>query len=96
MINKFVRSTNYQYEFDRSMCGLISSFGWYYEAVSKKFSERVDQRGVIMNAVRPLEAGQAAPDFTLRATEPESVSLADYRGQKHVVLAFYVLDFTGG
>ncbi len=49
-----------------------------------------------MNAVRPLEAGQAAPDFTLRATEPESISLADYRGQKHVVLAFYVLDFTGG
>ena len=39
--------------------------------------------------------GQPAPTFTLPATEPEAISLSDLRG-KHVVLAFYVLDFTGG
>lgn len=39
--------------------------------------------------------GQLAPAFTLAATEPEEISLGDFRG-KHVVLAFYVLDFTGG
>jgi peroxiredoxin Q/BCP len=39
--------------------------------------------------------GQPAPPFTLPATEPEEISLSDFRG-KHIVLAFYVLDFTGG
>ena len=38
--------------------------------------------------------GQPAPDFTLPATIGETVALAQYRGQKHVVLAFYVLDWT--
>jgi peroxiredoxin len=40
--------------------------------------------------------GAPAPPFSLQATTPAQVSLADYQGQKHVVLAFYVLDFTGG
>jgi len=43
--------------------------------------------------------GQAAPDFTLPAAIGESietVDLAQYRGQANVVLAFYVLDWTGG
>ena len=39
--------------------------------------------------------GQEAPDFTLPATIGETVALAQYRGQKNVVLAFYVLDWTG-
>jgi len=39
--------------------------------------------------------GQPAPPFTLPATEPEAISLSDFLG-KPVVLAFYVLDFTGG
>ncbi len=43
--------------------------------------------------------GQEAPDFTLPAAIGESietVDLARYRGQQNVVLAFYVLDWTGG
>ncbi len=39
--------------------------------------------------------GQPAPNFTLPATGPEKISLSDFRG-KHVVLAFHVLEFTGG
>jgi peroxiredoxin len=39
--------------------------------------------------------GTEAPDFTLPATIGEQVTLSQYRGQKHVVLAFYVLDWTG-
>jgi peroxiredoxin len=39
--------------------------------------------------------GQEAPDFTLPATIGERVALSQYRGQKNVVLAFYVLDWTG-
>ena len=39
--------------------------------------------------------GQPAPPFTLPATAPDAISLSDFRGT-YVVLAFYVLDFTGG
>ena len=40
--------------------------------------------------------GEAAPDFTLRATGDQTITLSQYHGQKNVVLAFYVLDWTGG
>jgi peroxiredoxin len=42
------------------------------------------------------EVGQEAPDFTLPATTGGSITLSGYRGDKHVVLAFYALDWTGG
>ncbi len=43
-----------------------------------------------------LKAGQPAPEFTLTDTEGKEVKLSDFRGKKNVVLAFYVLAFTGG
>ncbi len=43
-----------------------------------------------------LKAGQPAPDFTLTDTEGKEVKLSDFKGKKSVVLAFYVLAFTGG
>lgn len=43
-----------------------------------------------------LKVGDTAPDFTLRDTEGKEVKLSDFRGKKSVVLAFYVLAFTGG
>jgi peroxiredoxin len=43
-----------------------------------------------------LKAGDTAPDFTLTDTEGNKVKLSDFRGKKNVVLAFYVLAFTGG
>jgi cytochrome oxidase Cu insertion factor (SCO1/SenC/PrrC family) len=43
-----------------------------------------------------LKAGDAAPDFSLTNTKGEPVKLSDFRGKKNVVLAFYVLAFTGG
>jgi len=43
-----------------------------------------------------LKVGEPAPDFTLPSTTGEKVRLSDFKGKKNVVLAFYVLAFTGG
>ena len=43
-----------------------------------------------------LKVGDAAPDFTLPSTAGQKVKLSDFKGKKNVVLAFYVLAFTGG
>ncbi len=43
-----------------------------------------------------LKVGDPAPDFTLPDTKGQPVKLSDFRGKKNVVLAFYVLAFTGG
>jgi cytochrome oxidase Cu insertion factor (SCO1/SenC/PrrC family) len=49
-----------------------------------------------------LKVGQAAPDFTRASTavgpdgRSQRFKLSDFKGKKNVVLAFYVLAFTGG
>ena len=43
-----------------------------------------------------LKVGDKAPDFTLPDQNGKAVHLADFQGKKNVVLAFYVLAFTGG
>ena len=43
-----------------------------------------------------LKVGDPAPDFTLPDQNGTPVRLSDFRGKKNVVLAFYVLAFTGG
>ena len=58
--------------------------------------------GVVAVAQQPaapkthLKVGDAAPDFTLRATDGKTYKLSDFKGKKNVVLAIYVLAFTGG
>jgi len=43
-----------------------------------------------------LEVNQAAPDFSAVDQDGESVSLAQFKGDKHVVLYFYPKDDTPG
>jgi cytochrome oxidase Cu insertion factor (SCO1/SenC/PrrC family) len=43
-----------------------------------------------------LKVGDMAPDFTLPDNTGHQVKLSDFRGKKNVILAFYVLAFTGG
>jgi cytochrome oxidase Cu insertion factor (SCO1/SenC/PrrC family) len=46
--------------------------------------------------VSKVKVGDMAPDFTLNDHNNNPVKLSDFRGEKNVVLAFYVLAFTGG
>jgi len=59
---------------------------------SSLFAQTVQQS----QAHSSLKVGDEAPDFTLPATNNQKVTLADYRGKKNVVLAFFVAAFTGG
>jgi cytochrome oxidase Cu insertion factor (SCO1/SenC/PrrC family) len=43
-----------------------------------------------------LKVGDMAPDFTLTDTAGKKVTLSEFRGKNNVVLAFFVLAFTGG
>jgi cytochrome oxidase Cu insertion factor (SCO1/SenC/PrrC family) len=43
-----------------------------------------------------LKVGDLAPDFNLPATDGKTYKLSDFRGKKNVVLAVFVLAFTGG
>ena len=43
-----------------------------------------------------LKVGDIAPDFELIDQEGKLFKLSDLRGQSNVVIAFYVLAFTGG
>jgi cytochrome oxidase Cu insertion factor (SCO1/SenC/PrrC family) len=43
-----------------------------------------------------LKVGDRAPDFALPDQDGRPVKLSDFHGKKNVVLAFYVLAFTGG
>jgi peroxiredoxin len=43
-----------------------------------------------------LKVGDVAPDFSLTDTDGNTIKLSDFKGKKSVVLAFYVLAFTGG
>jgi hypothetical protein len=46
-----------------------------------------------------VNVGDVAPDFSLKVydgKQMKDVSLAEFRGKKNVVLAFFVFAFTGG
>jgi peroxiredoxin len=43
-----------------------------------------------------VQAGQVAPDFTLRDQAGNEFTLSSYRGQSPVVIATFALAFTGG
>jgi hypothetical protein len=50
------------------------------------------EKGQTMTA----EIGAVAPDFALPTANNETISLAQFRGQKHVILSFHVFNFTSG
>lgn len=43
-----------------------------------------------------VEVGSPAPEFCLPTQDGESVCLKDFKGERNVLLLFYILDFTPG
>ena len=43
-----------------------------------------------------VDVGEPAPDFSLRSSTGETITLSQYKGQKYVVLSWHVTSFTGG
>ena len=43
----------------------------------------------------PLAPGTAAPDFTLKDSDGNEVTLSQFKGEKNVALVFYPFTFTG-
>jgi peroxiredoxin len=41
-----------------------------------------------------VEVGELAPDFLMHSTVGETVRLSDYRGEKNVLLFFFLAAFT--
>jgi len=56
-------------------------------------AQQAQQAQPLMSKVK---VGDPAPDFTLPDQNGKQVKLSDFKGQKNVVLAFYVLAFTSG
>ena len=53
------------------------------------------QDGVVSKALE-LKVGDAAPDFKLAGSDGKTYTLSQFKGKKHVVLAFFPKAFTGG
>ena len=47
----------------------------------------------VANPAVAVEIGEKAPDFTLPSTTGGKISLSQFRGQKLVLIEFYVADF---
>ena len=47
-------------------------------------------------SAEPLQEGDTAPDFSLKASDGKTYKLSDYKGKKAVVLAWYPKSFTPG
>jgi AhpC/TSA family len=50
------------------------------------------EKGQTMTA----DIGEVAPNFSLPSANNETIGLAQFRGQKHVILSFHVFNFTSG
>lgn len=77
----------------RSVMALAGSFALLFAAQFPAAAQTAQNEAM---ATTTLKVGDAAPDFALPSDQNKLVKLSDYHGKKTVILAFYVLAFTGG
>jgi peroxiredoxin Q/BCP len=53
-------------------------------------------RGVVRGQAAELKPGDPAPAFSLPGSDGKTYTLADFKGKKAVVLAWFPKAFTGG
>ncbi|MBI2821576.1 MAG: redoxin domain-containing protein [Acidobacteria bacterium] len=70
--------------------------GFHTPAVAGQQNPIGARASVEGGSTRTLKVGDPAPDFELPDQSGKIVRLSDFKGKKNVVLAFYVLAFTGG
>jgi peroxiredoxin len=80
----------------RAICSALLVAALPFSAVNVSFAQKAAQAAPDRVAKFSLKFGDAAPDFTLLSDQWKTVKLSDYRGKKNVLLAVYVLAFTGG
>ena len=47
-------------------------------------------------AVKPLQPGDVAPDFSLAGSDGKTYTLAEFKGKRAVIVAWFPKAFTGG
>jgi len=67
-----------------------------FSAANPPSAQKSEQAAPDTVAKVSLKVGDAAPDFALLSDQWKTVKLSDFRGKKNVLLAVYVLAFTGG
>ncbi|HNY49502.1 MAG TPA: peroxiredoxin [Smithella sp.] len=69
---------------------LIGVFAFNVYALSDAYKNNVYNPGELKprDSVLKVKAGDAAPDFTLKAVSGKMISLKDYQGKKNVVISF--------
>ena len=87
---------------------VAGSYLWKLVDENQILKRRIELLEMLDNGGRPIERDEAGdpadslpigapfPDFTLPDTSGNTVKLSDFKGKNNVVLAFYVLAFTGG
>jgi len=61
-----------------------------------KFALAALAAALFLNSAYALEVGDMAPEFMLEATDGETYSLSQFKGEKTVVLAWFPKAFTSG
>jgi len=70
--------------------GLLAVVPVPVAALSEAYKDNIYETGILkpVDSVLAVKVGDRAPDFSLKSVSGQQISLADYRGKKHVVLSF--------
>jgi peroxiredoxin len=80
----------------RAVCAALLVAVLPLSAVNISSAQKSEQAAPDKVAKVSLKVGDTAPDFTLLSDQWKTVKLSDFHGKKNVLLAVYVLAFTGG